>query len=188
MPSWPEQPVEAAWARAVAINTRRAYQEFLVVHPLSGQAAEARRALARLWAGTVLATPDCRLTSNLSVELSWSSIEGADGYEVQWSQRKDFPATATASERVTSTDLIHRTRRGAYGAKLPMYYRVVAIGGGGASPPSEPCRVKLLPSEGGKRCQICGAPSIGYCHLRAIHVCAGHNIFRDDRGTNWRCP
>jgi hypothetical protein len=184
----PEREAEEAWGQAVATNTRRGYQSFLAAHGSARQADEARRALTTAWADAVPEAPKCRLASNLSVELSWPAVEGADGYEIQWSARKGFPSTGTGSQRAPGTFLNHKARRGAYGAKLPMYYRIIASGAGGASRPSEPCVVRLLPSEGGKKCQICGAPSVGYCHLRQIHVCAWHNTFVDDRGTNWRCP
>jgi hypothetical protein len=140
------------------------------------------------WESVVPEKPSCQLQSNLTVNLSWAAVSGADSYVIYWSQQRNFDKKKASSTTTRSTFFNHKERQAENRNKLPMYYRVAAIKGGVESQPSEACLAQLLPSSGGKVCQICGNESVGWCHLREIYVCRRHNDFTDDRGSRWRCP
>jgi hypothetical protein len=184
----PKPVAETAWEEAKTANTLAGYLKFARSHPGDSHAAEARGKARVLWTEVVPNAPDWRLRADMTVDVSWSGTEGADSYRLEWSPKEKFPKAGLGSEEVRGRSFNHKARRGAYGAKLPMYYRVVATLDGVSSKPSEPRLAKLLPSHGGKDCQICGARSVGFCHLRQIYVCSSHDTFTDDRGTNWQCP
>jgi hypothetical protein len=54
-------------------------------------------------------------------------------------------------------------------------------GAGVSTPKSNPPAVSY------KKCQICGARSFGYCHMRNINVCETHRYFTQG-GARYRCP
>ena len=184
----PKPVAENAWEEAKNANTPAGYLAFSRLHAGDSHAAEAREKAHALWAEVVPEAPGCRLRTNVTVDVSWARTQGADGYRLEWSPKERFPKAGLGSEELRGQSFNHKARRGQYGAKLPMYYRVIATMDGIASQPSKPCLAKLLPSHGGKDCQICGAHAVGFCHLRQIYVCGSHDTFTDDGGTNWRCP
>lgn len=139
------------------------------------------------WESVVPDSPSCQLQSNLTVNLSWAAVSGADSYVVYWSQQRNFDKKKAGSTTTRSTFFNHKERQAENRNKLPMYYQVAAIKDGVESQTSEACLARLLPSSE-RVCQICGKESVGWCHLREIYVCRGHNDFTDDRGSRWRCP
>lgn len=155
----------------------------------AGQSAPAQT--EQKWESVVPEKPQCELQSNLTVNLSWQEVSGADSYVIYWSQQRNFDnkfdKKKASSTTTRSTFFNHKEREAENRNKLPMYYRVAAIKGGVESRPSEACLAQLLPS-GERVCQICGNESVGWCHLREIYVCRRHNDFTDDRGSRWRCP
>lgn len=151
----------------------------------SGQSAPTQT--EQKWESVVPEKPSCQLQSNLTVDLSWQAVSGADSYVIYWSQQRNFDKKKASSTTTRSTYFNHKERQAENRNKLPMFYRIAAVKGGVESQTSETCLAQLLPSSG-RVCQICGNESVGWCHLREIYVCQGHNDFRDDRGSRWRCP
>jgi len=152
----------------------------------AGQSAPTRK--EQKWESVVPEKPGCELQSNLSTDMRWKAVPGANEYLVYWSQQPNFEKKKADSRSTRSTFMNHKERQGQYGARLPMYYRIAALKGGAESKLSDACLVDLLESNGGRVCQICGNGAIGYCSKRQIHVCSGHRVFTDDHGSSWRCP
>ena len=152
----------------------------------AGQSAPTQQ--EQKWESVVPEKPGCELQSNLSTDLRWKAVPGADEYLVYWSQQRDFEKKKANSRSTRSTFMNHVERQGTYGARLPMYYRVTALKDGVESKLSDACLVQILSSNGGRVCQLCGNEAIGYCSKRGVHVCSGHNAFTDDHGSRWRCP
>jgi hypothetical protein len=138
------------------------------------------------------ATPECALTTDVKAHVQWQAMKDAQSYVLYWSPDSSFeaePTTSTAKKLKTKqTSATHVVRVGEYGAQLPMYYRVAGVRNGVESELSDVCVARLLDSEHGTRCQICGEKAVGHCHLRDIYVCARHSTFTSDTGSHWRCP
>jgi hypothetical protein len=205
------------WKKAQEADNFDEYEAFLVKYPQSEHVAAAIDAMKHVgdrdWKGESVSqgesvsnresdwkkaqeadklTPEgvgCSLTSEMTVSLYWSPVAGAIYYRIDSSPQADFANKRTiwvSSSSTTYTD--PKVRQGRYGAKLPVYYRVAARRDGEESKPSAKCVVQLLPSKGGSRCQLCGAPAVGYCELRDVYVCSHHRFFTSDEGTRWECP
>lgn len=126
--------------------------------------------------------PSVRLNSNMSVDISWSSVPESQSYKVYRAHKVNGPFVRASSASKKTTSMKD------WPNDFPAYYRVTAVRGELESKPSKLSKVEPLSSYGGSRCQICGATSIGYCHNRHIHVCSSHNIYTSKSGTRWRCP
>jgi len=122
------------------------------------------------------------LNTNLSVDISWSSVPDADSYRIYRSNNRIGSFNKGNSETTKSTSIREWPK------VFPTRYRVTAIKGAIESKVSKSGKVELLTSKGGTACQLCGSKSIGYCHLRRIHVCSGHNVFTQRTGGRIRCP
>jgi hypothetical protein len=147
---------------------------------------------AKGWPSTKPETPVCSLTSELKSEIRWKSMKGAQSYVLYWSTDSSFetePVKAKANKlTLKRLSAEHVVRIGEYGARLPVYYRIAGVKSGVESELSDTCVVRLLSSQNGTRCQICGEKAVGHCHLRDIYVCSGHTVFTSDSGSRWRCP
>ena len=128
--------------------------------------------------------PNIKLNSNLSVDISWSSVPDAQSYRIYWSSNKDSSINRSNSEKTNNMSI----ERWLEANEFPMYYRITAVKGEWESLPSKAQEVALLSDKGGTRCQICGAKAIGYCHMRDIYVCEGHHTFTSSGGQGWICP
>lgn len=183
-----QEAVHHIWSLTVDENTIAAYEDFSSKHPKDPLVERAREAVRKIWVSTKPTKPDCPLTSELTVDVSWQPVPGAESYVLYWSGSSNFAKTRKQSEATTGTFFNHTAREGEYGAQLPMYYRVAAVKAGGETALSGTCVARLLSDRDGTRCQICGEESVGYCHLREIYVCSTHNTFTSDSGTAWQCP
>ncbi|MCI0422146.1 MAG: hypothetical protein L0312_23445 [Acidobacteria bacterium] len=152
----------------------------------AGQAAPTQT--EQKWESVVPEKPRCELQSNLTVDLSWAAVSGADSYVIYWSQQRNFDKKKAGSTTTRSTFFNHKERQADNRNKLPMYYWVAAIKNGVESRTSDACLAQLLSSNGGRGCQIDGDEAVGYCPKRGIYVCSSHNVFTDDHGSRWRCP
>jgi hypothetical protein len=179
--------LEGIWKLIEAENNIDMYDKFLKVYGDTPFATKAATLADGLWKSTAPRVPECSVTTNLTVQVSWSRVPGATAYALEVSPHRAFPESVTRVKHVETTSSDERDRVGTYGARLPMYYRVAALRKGKRTKASEPCVARLLPSDG-STCQICGMRPAGYCHLRAIHVCEYHAKFTDDGGSHWRCP
>ena len=122
------------------------------------------------------------INSNLSVDLDWSSVPESESYRIYWSSSEYGYLDRSNSEKTNNTSLE------VWPEEFPKYYRITAIKGNWESRPSKAHKIFLLSDEGGSKCQICGNPSIGRCHLRHIYVCNEHNVFTQRTGGRIRCP
>jgi hypothetical protein len=198
------QDKEQSKNEAAGLKLRQCVLAFLLITLLSSTgflsrvpAREARAREAQTgttqseqnWSFTVPKPPSCELQSNLTVDLSWATVPGADSYVVYWSQQRNFDKKKTSSTTSRAAFFNHKERQTENRNKLPMYYRIAAVKDRVESQPSEACLAQLFSSNGGKVCQIDGKePSVGMCHLRNAHVCSGHNVFTADQGGRYRCP
>ncbi len=182
-----EKAIDEIWRLYEEKNTITDFEKFISEHPNSKYDSKAKEAIKNIWASLKPNSPIIEIKSDMSLSLSWDSFSNADSYIVYWSGQKDFVKTSKNSESVNYTSF-SRSNANTYGDRLNLYYRITAMKDGNESAPSEPIYAKLLSSNGGTRCQICGASSVGYCHLRDIHVCSSHNNFYTNSGTYMRCP
>jgi hypothetical protein len=183
-----QEAVGAIWLLTASSNTLDGYDAFAAKHARDPLAEKAKAASQQLWAASKPAKPDCPLTSELRVDVSWEPMQQAQSYVLYWSSSSSNQRNRKSAEATTGTAFTHTSRVGEYGARLPMFYRVAAVRNGAESGLSDACVARLLSDNDGTRCQICGQKSIGYCHLREIYVCENHNTFTADSGTNWQCP
>jgi len=144
--------------------------------------ATIEKARANLFYSVAPMEPSVRLNSNMSVDISWSSVPESQSYEVYRSHDVNGPFVRANSEST------NRTSMKDWPNDFPAYYRVTAVRGGLESKPSKLSKAEPLSSYGGTRCQICGDTAIGLCHNRHIYVCRSHNIYTSKSGTRWRCP
>lgn len=186
--SFYDQAVEQIWQLVKSENTRKAYSNFLDWYPNTSFAASARTAIKTLWAASKPPKPACKITSEMTVDLEWNEVEGADFYILYWAQQPAIRKGRQNSDTTRYNSIDHKSRIGEYGIRLPMYYRITAVDDSVESQMSDACLAKLYPDQGGKFCQICGEKAVGYCHLRDVYVCASDNTFVSDSGTHWRCP
>jgi len=181
-PPYGEKALAGIWKLTAAKKSIQACREFLWKHPDSSLGKVVEQEIARLFTQVTPAPPACTLNSNLSVSLNWDEVAGAEAYKVYWS-RGSSGTRGAASMKTSATSIEEH-----WPGRLPVYYRVVAIRGSATSKPSKPCRAAVLSSQGGRRCQICGAASAGYCHQRDIYVCSEDSYYTSREGTSWRCP
>jgi hypothetical protein len=149
---------------------------------LKNELESIEKAKATLFHSVTPKVPSIKLNSNLSADISWSSVPDAQSYRVYWSNDIGSSINKANSESIDKTWLKH------WPHEFPTYYRVTAVRGGLESEPSNLGKAELLSSQGGTRCQICGAKSIGYCTNRNIYVCSSCNYYTSKSGTYWRCP
>jgi hypothetical protein len=183
-----QKALEEVWRLTKEKNTISAYEYFLNNHSSSSYSSLAKNNIKSIWTSLVPPKPRFELRSNMTVNLDWAEVAGAQEYVVYWSSSQNFRKSKANSETTQSTSFNSKLRDGEYGAKLPMYYRITALRDSIESKLSEACLAKLFPNKDGKFCEICGDKSIGYCHLRVIYVCEQHNTFTSDDGTGWQCP
>jgi hypothetical protein len=183
-----QDAVGAIWLLTVKDNTLGGYEAFAAKHSNDPLAEKAKAAAAKLWAASRPPKPECTLTSDMKVDVSWQPMQQAQSYSLYWSGSNSPQRNRKTSKTTSGTAFTHTARVGEYGARLPMFYRVAAVRNGAESGLSDACVARLLSDHDGTRCQICGQKSVGYCHLREIYVCDNHNTFTSDNGTNWRCP
>ena len=183
-----QKAVDEVWRLTEAKNTIEGYDFFLSKHSSDPSASKAKANIQKLWTDVTPKAPTCNINSNMTVGLEWPAVPGAQSYIVYWSQQKNFSKDKKNSAPCQRTSMDHKLRVGQYAAKLPMYYKISAVREGIETNLSDSCYASLLPHKGGKYCQICGSKSVGFCHLRGIYVCSGHDTFTSDNGTNWRCP
>ncbi|MCL5037772.1 MAG: fibronectin type III domain-containing protein [Chloroflexi bacterium] len=149
---------------------------------LRNKLARIRNARTNLFHSVAPKDLSIELNSNLSVDISWSSVPDAQSYKIYRSSDRSGSFNKANSETTEGTGIKE------WPEEFPTYYRVTAVKGALESKPAKLVKAELLSSQGGTRCQICGSESIGYCHMRDIYVCSSHNIFTSKDGTDWRCP
>lgn len=182
-----EKAMDEIWGIYKKQNTIKGYETFINDHPKTKYLEEAKNSIKTIWITIKPFQPSVRLKPDLSFELFWVSVPDADSYKVYWSGQKDFTKNSKNSK---STDYLslEMDNKSNYGDRLNMYYKISAVKDGYESLLSEVVFAKLLPSKSGKNCQICGASSIGYCHLRDIYVCSDDQKFYTTDGSYMQCP
>lgn len=151
---------------------------------LGNELASIKKARENLFHSITPKDISIELNSNLSVDVSWSSVPDALSYRVYWLSDKNGSVNRANSEKTNNRSI----KRWLDADEFPMYYSIAAVRGDWESRPSAARRVALISDEGGTRCQICGAKSIGYCHMRQIYICEKHHSFTSREGTGWICP
>lgn len=175
-------------ASAVANNTEPLItrEDLLLVDQASDrlktELATVKGARETLFRSVVPKDVASEIRSNLSVQVNWTAVPGAQSYRVYWLQGSRGSLDRANSETTEGTSLDN------WPDGFPVHYRVTAIRDNWESDPSTPHKVALRSHEGGTKCQICGSPSIGYCSMRQIYVCDGHHTFTARGGGGWVCP
>ncbi|MCJ7457654.1 MAG: fibronectin type III domain-containing protein [candidate division Zixibacteria bacterium] len=149
---------------------------------LKNELANIEKARTSLFYSVTPKEPSIKLNSNLSVDITWSSVPEAQSYRVYWSRDISGPidrANSVSADRTSMED---------WPDEFPTYYRVTAVRGRLESKPSKLGKAELLSSQGGTRCQICGDKAAGYCTNRNIYVCSSCNYYTAKSGTYWKCP
>jgi hypothetical protein len=171
------------WEKALAENTINSYDRIIKQYPGSKYSDMAETEANRLFREVIPEKPTCELNSNLSVDISWPSVTGAQHYLIYYSNYKNALLSKINKPDTTTNEFMSY-----WPDEFPVYYIITAVRGNVVSRPSDYCKVDLLSSQNGTKCQICGENAIGYCHNRSIYVCAVHNTYTSREGTNWRCP
>ncbi|MBM4055493.1 MAG: hypothetical protein FJ264_12695 [Planctomycetes bacterium] len=177
-----QKELNSIWTKLTNIDSFTEYQNFVKNNPNTSLGEKAEIKINNLFKSSTPSRPKSELNSNLSVDVSWNAVPGANAYKVYWSYNSDVITSNSEHENVNNTHLKH------WPNEFPVYYRVVAIREKLESKPSGAVTAELLPSKGGTVCQICGRPSIGYCYNRNIYVCRGCNYYTSKSGTYWQCP
>jgi len=176
--------IEDEWKKAEEKADFTAYTTYINKYPKSKYSDQAEIKRKEIFENTEPDVPTIKINSNLSVDVKWNSVNGADSYKVVRSNEKNCILKNSNYQTVkdkTCTDWPNSL-------KNPVYYKIIAIRDSNDSKPSKIVFVSLKSSEGGKKCQICGEKSIGSCHLRGIYVCSSHDTFTSKEGKSWRCP
>jgi|SRR3989304_2979617 len=177
--------------RAYKTNTITTFEEFIDKYPTSPYVKQAKERIDILW---TTITPDgfhCEILSDLSINITWPSVDGAESYIIYWSTDSNTQMGhihAHEEIRTEETSYGHKVTKDDYGDQMKIYYRFAGVRDGKNSKLSKVVSVRLLDDNEGTRCQICGKPAKGYCNMRHIYVCYDHNTFTDRSGTYWRCP
>lgn len=177
-----EQSSEIVNQKNIEINNATLQKIYQASGQLQKEFKNVNEIRASLFKSIAPSEPQVKLNSNLSVDISWTSVPDAKSYRVYWTNYREGSLNRSKSEATTSTSLEH------WPSDFPTYYRVAAVKDELESRPSRPREVMPLSSQGGRRCQICGGTSIGWCHIRRIYVCYEHNIFTQRSGGRMRCP
>jgi len=181
--------VDKDWEKATRANTVSALDRFLRNHPASPYAQDAHDRIARLWTDSAPLGVTCEVLSNLKVRVTWTQMTGAREYVV-YRSNDSIPEghVSHAHAHVDLPSFVEKADGDDFGRRLTLYYRIAAVRDEGTSRQSRVAAVHLLDSIAGTRCQLCGAPAKGFCHIRRIHVCEEHNVFLQDDGSYMRCP
>ena len=180
--------MDETWTLTERQNSFESYETFLEKYPGSKYAKNAKAGIRGLMESIVPAKPEWSINSDLSVPIDWPDLSMAHSYVVYWSSRKFVDKETAIPIASPQSYMSHRPENQYGSAAFPAYYRVAAVRDSFESKLSDLSQANLLSSQGGKKCQICGAESVGRCHLRDIYVCSNHSYFTDKSGTYWRCP
>jgi hypothetical protein len=119
------------------------------------------------------------INSNLSMDIKWERVPDVSSYKI-YSVRNG----RNILESIRSAEETNIT---VWPENYPATYFIKAVINDFESKPMI-IKESLMDSKSGARCQICGAKSIGYCHMREIYVCEKHNNFITKEGQSWICP
>ncbi len=170
------------WEGLKKHNDLSKYQIFVQNNPNTALGNKAKMKIDNIFRSMSPSNTKYQINSNLSINVNWGAVQGAESYRVYWSNNRNNFNKKEKYESTNGTSFKHWPDR------YPIYYRIVATRGDVMSKPSKVIKASLLSSKGGSACQICGASSIGYCHNRSIYVCSKHNYYTSKGGTYWRCP
>jgi hypothetical protein len=178
-----EQALKASWLIVKEDKSIGGLESFITAFPDSEYAVLAKEEIKNVFSSTIPRKPSATINSNLSVAITISTLAGADSYKLYW--------TKSLKERISeSQSLIPNSSNYSlhWPDDFPVYYYVVALKDGVKSKISSPFTANLKSSNNGKKCQLCGETSIGYCSDRRIYVCKSHNVYTKRSGGRVRCP
>jgi len=82
--------VEGVWLLTAKQNTIEAYEKFLKDHPKSKRTKNAKYGIRKVMKSIRPKRPECKIQSDLTVDLSWEKVAAAQSYIVYWSEEKRF--------------------------------------------------------------------------------------------------
>jgi hypothetical protein len=132
-----KEALDKIWDGVTRNESIPVYEEFMRAHGNSPLAQRAGTEIQKLFISTTPNEPSVRLNSNLSVDIRWSSVAGAESYRVYWSDQADGVMNKGSSVEAHDTSIQQWPNR------FPVYYHVVGVRGELESMPSKPGRAAL---------------------------------------------
>jgi len=119
--------MEDDWKKANQTNTITAFEEFIDYYPTSPYIKLANEKIDSLWTTITPEEPDCQILSDLSVDITWTSVSGAKSYILYWSTDSDTLEGHPHSHqeiKIEETSYKHEVTKDDYGNQMKIYYPV----------------------------------------------------------------